>query len=224
MVPPHHAHWAQRPHAGSQRHAKLSLAPPQHAHGPQRFLRSPSGSPNVPWHLCSTRTGPIDHARGLSGLQMVPGTSPARMGPSDYARGPSSLPIGTWYLPSMRTGPSDPAKVLSGSPNCSWHFPSTNTGLSDPAHHGGIAGGLVKGALSVAASAYKAFFTGQPVQPQQPVDSVNQNTTMMDVLVEMGFGDRQLNQRLLKKHNCNMIDVVNELVQMSDNDWYSTRY
>lgn len=94
----------------------------------------------------------------------------------------------------------------------------------DNRHHGGIAGGLVKGALSVAASAYKAFFTGQPVQPQQPVDSVNQNTTMMDVLVEMGFGDRQLNQRLLKKHNCNMIDVVNELVQMSDNDWYSTRY
>lgn len=31
-----------------------------------------------------------------------------------------------------------------------------------PSRHPGITGGLVKGALSVAASAYKALFTGQP--------------------------------------------------------------
>ncbi|XP_030581381.1 next to BRCA1 gene 1 protein [Archocentrus centrarchus] len=86
----------------------------------------------------------------------------------------------------------------------------------------GITGGLVKGALSVAASAYKALFTGQgPTQP--PVDASTQDT-MMAVLVEMGFADRSLNQRLLKKHNYNLLDVVNELVQMTDNDWYSTRY
>ncbi|XP_040927713.1 next to BRCA1 gene 1 protein isoform X2 [Betta splendens] len=91
----------------------------------------------------------------------------------------------------------------------------------DP-RHPGITSGLVKGALSVAASAYKALFTGQgPTQP--PVDSSTQDT-MMAVLVEMGFGDRPLNQRLLKKHNYNLLDVVNELVQMTDNDWYSTRY
>ncbi|XP_029913459.1 next to BRCA1 gene 1 protein [Myripristis murdjan] len=91
----------------------------------------------------------------------------------------------------------------------------------DP-RHPGITGGLVKGALSVAASAYKALFTGQgPTQP--PVDASTQDT-MMAVLVEMGFGDRPLNQRLLKKHNYNLLDVVNELVQMTDNDWYSTRY
>lgn len=48
--------------------------------------------------------------------------------------------------------------------------------------------------------------------------------TMMAVLVEMGFGDRPLNQRLLNKYNYNLLDVVNELVQMTDNDWYSTRY
>ncbi|MBN3308681.1 NBR1 protein, partial [Amia calva] len=90
--------------------------------------------------------------------------------------------------------------------------------------HGGIAGGLVKGALSVAASAYKALFTGQPVPAQPPVDSANQQATMMAVLLEMGFGDRQLNQRLLKKHNYNLLDVVNELVQLTDNDWYSARY
>jgi len=46
----------------------------------------------------------------------------------------------------------------------------------------------------------------------------------MAVLVEMGFGDRPLNQRLLKKYNYNLLDAVNELVQMTDNDWYSTRY
>uniref|UniRef100_A0A669E9D0 NBR1 autophagy cargo receptor b n=1 Tax=Oreochromis niloticus TaxID=8128 RepID=A0A669E9D0_ORENI len=85
-----------------------------------------------------------------------------------------------------------------------------------------LTGGLVKGALSVAASAYKALFTGQgPTQP--PVDASTQDT-MMAVLVEMGFADRPLNQRLLKKHNYSLLDVVNELVQMTDNDWYSTRY
>ncbi|KAL0992920.1 hypothetical protein UPYG_G00100960 [Umbra pygmaea] len=87
----------------------------------------------------------------------------------------------------------------------------------------GITGGLVKGALSVAASAYKALFTGQPGTGQPPVDAATQDT-MMAVLVEMGFGDRPLNQRLLKKHGFNLLDVVNELVQMTDNDWYSTRY
>lgn len=111
--------------------------------------------------------------------------------------------------------------------------------------HPGITGGLMKGALSVAASAYKALFTGQgPAQVssralfvlcrfsqssphhvflQPPVDASAQDT-MMAVLVEMGFGDRPLNQRLLNKYNYNLLDVVNELVQMSDNDWYSTRY
>nr|XP_020479140.1 next to BRCA1 gene 1 protein-like [Monopterus albus] len=97
----------------------------------------------------------------------------------------------------------------------------TEDNPEDP-RHPGITSGLVKGALSVAASAYKALFTGQgPTQP--PVDASTQDT-MMAVLVEMGFGNRQLNQRLLKKHNYNLLDVVNELVQMTDNDWYSTRY
>uniref|UniRef100_A0A671P4Y3 Next to BRCA1 gene 1 protein-like n=1 Tax=Sinocyclocheilus anshuiensis TaxID=1608454 RepID=A0A671P4Y3_9TELE len=82
-----------------------------------------------------------------------------------------------------------------------------------------ITGGLVKGALSVAASAYKALFTGQTGS-----EKVTSHDAMMAVLVEMGFGDRALNQRLLQKHNRNLLDVVNELVQMTDNDWYTTRY
>ncbi|XP_010898086.2 next to BRCA1 gene 1 protein isoform X2 [Esox lucius] len=106
-----------------------------------------------------------------------------------------------------------------GSPSASG---DSEDNSQDPSHPG-ITGGLVKGALSVAASAYKALFTGQPGSVQPPVDGATQDT-MMAVLVEMGFGDRPLNQRLLKKHNYNLLDVVNELVQMTDNDWYSTRY
>lgn len=67
------------------------------------------------------------------------------------------------------------------------------------------------------------MFCLYPVSLQPPVDASTQDT-MMAVLVEMGFGDRPLNQRLLKKHNYNLLDVVNELVQLTDNDWYSTRY
>ncbi|XP_030195966.1 next to BRCA1 gene 1 protein isoform X2 [Gadus morhua] len=88
----------------------------------------------------------------------------------------------------------------------------------DPSHPG-ITDELVKGALSVAASAYKALCTGQgPTQP--PVDASSEDT-MTAVLVEMGFSDRTLNQRLLRKHGFNLLDVVNELVQMTDNDCFA---
>ncbi|XP_018410762.1 PREDICTED: next to BRCA1 gene 1 protein [Nanorana parkeri] len=88
---------------------------------------------------------------------------------------------------------------------------------------GSIAGGLVKGALSVAASAYKALFVGQQ-ENHMPPCSEDQAEAMMAVLLEMGFCNRQLNQRLLRKHNCNLMDVVTELIQINDNDWYSARY
>nr|XP_033773734.1 next to BRCA1 gene 1 protein-like isoform X2 [Geotrypetes seraphini] len=88
-----------------------------------------------------------------------------------------------------------------------------------------LAGGLVKGALSVATSAYKALFAGPPVTAQvQPAGSEDQAATMLSVLFEMGFCDRQLNLQLLKKHNYNLMDVVTELIQINDNDWYATRY
>ncbi|XP_077611367.1 next to BRCA1 gene 1 protein isoform X1 [Crocuta crocuta] len=91
-------------------------------------------------------------------------------------------------------------------------------------HHGsGIAGGLVKGALSVAASAYKALFAGPPVTAQ-PVVSEDQTAALMAHLFEMGFCDRQLNLRLLKKYNHNILQVVTELLQVNNNDWYSHRY
>ncbi|KAF1488919.1 hypothetical protein FQV18_0012537, partial [Eudyptula minor novaehollandiae] len=88
---------------------------------------------------------------------------------------------------------------------------------------GSIAGELVKGALSVAASAYKALFAGPPVIEQQPAATEEHSATLLSSLCEMGFCDRQLNLRLLKKHNNNMVQVVTELLQISNSDWYSSR-
>ncbi|NWV72913.1 NBR1 protein, partial [Dasyornis broadbenti] len=85
-----------------------------------------------------------------------------------------------------------------------------------------IAGELVKGALSVAASAYKALFAGPPIV-EQPAATEEQTATLLSSLCEMGFCDRQLNLRLLKKHNNNMFQVVTELLQISNSDWYSRR-
>ncbi|NXW53853.1 NBR1 protein, partial [Eurystomus gularis] len=85
-----------------------------------------------------------------------------------------------------------------------------------------IAGELVKGALSVAASAYKALFAGPPIT-EQPAATEEHTTTLLSSLCEMGFCDRQLNLQLLKKHNNNMVQVVTELLQISNSDWYSSR-
>uniref|UniRef100_A0A3B3ZYP4 Nbr1 FW domain-containing protein n=1 Tax=Periophthalmus magnuspinnatus TaxID=409849 RepID=A0A3B3ZYP4_9GOBI len=85
----------------------------------------------------------------------------------------------------------------------------TSRPLGDSMYDTGLTSGLVKGALSVAASAYKALFTGQP-----PVDASSQDA-MLSVLQEMGFRDRVLNQRLLLKHTYNLLDVVNELVHLT---------
>ncbi|NXF65038.1 NBR1 protein, partial [Ciccaba nigrolineata] len=85
-----------------------------------------------------------------------------------------------------------------------------------------IAGELVKGALSVAASAYKALFAGPPII-EQPAATEEHTDTLLSSLCEMGFCDRQLNLRLLKKHNNNMVQVVTELLQISNSDWYSSR-
>ncbi|XP_072523209.1 NBR1 autophagy cargo receptor a [Salminus brasiliensis] len=91
--------------------------------------------------------------------------------------------------------------------------------------HGGLTEGLVKGALSVAASAYKALFTGQSSSTQRPsVDPACEEASLIAVLQEMGFSDKLLNQKLLRKHQYNLLDVVNELVQMTDNEWYTTRH
>lgn len=92
------------------------------------------------------------------------------------------------------------------------------------ARHGGLTEGLVKGALSVAASAYKALFTGQSTPAQRPaVDPACEDASTMAVLQEMGFSNQPLNQRLLRKHHYNLLDVVNELVQLTDSEWHISR-
>lgn len=102
---------------------------------------------------------------------------------------------------------------------------STQKSYDHSRHQNGssIAGGLVKGALSVAASAYKALFSGPPVTAQ-PIVSEDQTAALMAHLFEMGFCDRQLNLRLLKKYNYNILQVVTELLHINNNDWYSHRY
>uniref|UniRef100_A0A8C5RSM2 Next to BRCA1 gene 1 protein n=1 Tax=Laticauda laticaudata TaxID=8630 RepID=A0A8C5RSM2_LATLA len=82
-----------------------------------------------------------------------------------------------------------------------------------------LAGGLVKGALSVAASAYKALFVGQASMDQAlSVTSENQMASYLTHLHEMGFCDRHLNLHLLQKHKFDMNLVVTELLQLNRGD------
>ncbi|XP_072230108.1 NBR1 autophagy cargo receptor a isoform X4 [Leuresthes tenuis] len=86
-----------------------------------------------------------------------------------------------------------------------------------PRGQGGITEGLVKGALSVAASAYKALFTGPNCSIQRGIDpATRQDPSMMAMLLEMGFKDQRLNQQLLRKHGYSLLHTVNELVQMAE--------
>ncbi|KAK6302004.1 hypothetical protein J4Q44_G00280570 [Coregonus suidteri] len=113
---------------------------------------------------------------------------------------------------SSPTRPADSASALemyNSRPCSSMH----------PRDQGGITEGLVKGVLSVAASAYKALFPGHSCSTQRGVDPASQDTSMMAVLLEMGFRDQRLNQWLLRKHKHNLLHTVNELVAMADNEW-----
>ncbi|XP_053944208.1 next to BRCA1 gene 1 protein [Cuculus canorus] len=105
--------------------------------------------------------------------------------------------------------------VLMSKQKCS-EYPRYPQGSS-------IAGEIVKGALSVAASAYKALFAGPPIMEQQPAATEEHTAVLLSSLCEMGFCDRQLNLQLLKKHNNNMVQVITELLQINNSDWYSSR-
>ncbi|XP_069016244.1 NBR1 autophagy cargo receptor a isoform X7 [Embiotoca jacksoni] len=95
--------------------------------------------------------------------------------------------------------------------------PRPSNALQPSRAQGGITEGLVKGALSVAASAYKALFTGPNCSIQRGIDpATRQDPSMMAMLLEMGFRDQRLNQRLLRKHGYSLLHTVNELVQMAE--------
>uniref|UniRef100_A0A8C2LJL9 Next to BRCA1 gene 1 protein n=1 Tax=Cricetulus griseus TaxID=10029 RepID=A0A8C2LJL9_CRIGR len=121
--------------------------------------------------------------------------------------------------------PSVPDQIRGEPRGSSGLVNSRQKSYDQSRHNNGssIAGGLVKGALSVAASAYKALFSGPPVTAQ-PIVSEDQTAALMAHLFEMGFCDRQLNLRLLRKHNYNILQVVTELLHINNNDWYSHRY
>ncbi|XP_010192251.1 PREDICTED: next to BRCA1 gene 1 protein [Mesitornis unicolor] len=119
----------------------------------------------------------------------------------------------------------EPSGEDSHGPGSSGFLTNRQMGAEYPRYPQGssIAGELVKGALSVAASAYKALFAGPPVTEQPPAATEEHTAALLSSLCEMGFCDRQLNLRLLKKHNNNMVQVVTELLQISNSDWYSNR-
>lgn len=50
--------------------------------------------------------------------------------------------------------------------------------------------------------------------------SVDEN---MKKLVMMGFANRQLNLKLLKKHNNDLNKVIQNLLDVNDNDWAQNR-
>ncbi|XP_069809446.1 next to BRCA1 gene 1 protein [Dendropsophus ebraccatus] len=133
----------------------------------------------------------------------------------------TSSDIGASAAEQTTTVPTD----IAASPQLSEASPPPRSVFDNTRQNtrGSIAGGLVKGALSVAASAYKALFVGQQ-ETAMPQCSEEQAGAMMAILLEMGFCDRSLNQRLLRKHNYNLMDVVTELIHINDNDWYSARY
>ncbi|XP_067089026.1 next to BRCA1 gene 1 protein isoform X2 [Osmerus mordax] len=177
-----------------------------------------SGSSSANDMLCTSQTLDDEPLTPVVVAAPRPNAAATSSVDSDAEPSEGSLDVTGLYQPGDTgdgTGPVQPQPDNAAA--------SGGAEASEDPRHPGITGGLVKGALSVAASAYKALFTGQPGPAQPPVDGATQDT-MMAVLVEMGFGDRPLNQRLLKKHSYNLLDVVNELVQMTDNDWYSTRY
>ncbi|NXW23029.1 NBR1 protein, partial [Circaetus pectoralis] len=125
----------------------------------------------------------------------------------------------------IREDIDEPGGEVSHGPGSSGFLTSKQKCSEYPRYPQGssIAGELVKGALSVAASAYKALFAGPPIIQQQPAATEEHTATLLSSLCEMGFCDRQLNLRLLKKHNNNMVQVVTELLQITNSDWYSSR-
>ena len=46
----------------------------------------------------------------------------------------------------------------------------------------------------------------------------------MGKLMEMGFTNRELNNKLLNKHNDDVEKVVQELLSQEDRDWQSRRH
>ncbi|TKS89493.1 BRCA1 gene 1 protein [Collichthys lucidus] len=136
------------------------------------------------------------------------------------AEDPSPPACGPYEPPQPRVHLNISSGLSRSAGSASSAFETYNPRPSNalqPRGQGGITEGLVKGALSVAASAYKALFTGPNCSIQRGIDpATRQDPSMMAMLLEMGFRDQRLNQRLLRKHGYSLLHTVNELVQMAE--------
>nr|XP_028557952.1 next to BRCA1 gene 1 protein isoform X2 [Podarcis muralis] len=148
--------------------------------------------------------------------------------PQNNSSQETSVPSGedaSWWVPDQTREVVQGADVPEPPPAGNVHSTPTCPEFSRHTHGNSLAGDLVKGALSVAASAYKALFAGPPtVEQALPVATEEQMNPFLANLSEMGFCDRHLNLRLLRKHNCDISQVVTELLQLSHSDWYENQY
>ena len=60
--------------------------------------------------------------------------------------------------------------------------------------------------------------------PTESEPANQRRATPMDTLIEMGFANRELNVRLLEKHDNDLDKVIGELIQSSDNSWTEARH
>ncbi|XP_022098398.1 uncharacterized protein LOC110983449 [Acanthaster planci] len=87
------------------------------------------------------------------------------------------------------------------------------------------AGGLVKHAFGQAAMSVTALLNPQPLPaPEEWPKTQIQPLNPEDQLVEMGFGNRQRNRELLKKHKGRIDLCVQELLQEQDESWHAARH
>lgn len=63
-----------------------------------------------------------------------------------------------------------------------------------------------------------------PPQDKSPQGHPETDSTPMTKLVEMGFCNRELNQKLLEKNEHDMEKTVQELLSTTDNDWMDRRH
>ena len=73
---------------------------------------------------------------------------------------------------------------------------------------------------------------GTPVEPREQwtppendeVIPQEQGQNPMAILIEMGFADRTLNQRLLDENENDVEMVIQLLLQQNDNEWHANRH
>jgi len=76
-------------------------------------------------------------------------------------------------------------------------------------------------AVQSAKGSPKAEYRNGKVNVRMPIDL---RASGMQKLLEMGFYDRAVNERLLIKHNNDVTRCVVDLIAIGDNQWHQTRH